>query len=1161
MSAPLTATDVRARLCDALDLDLVGPRHARGSGSDLPPLGSERLSTAPSRWYLTGFLAPKRAAPEAKEDVDQGEEIDSGGEKYRDHDPDPVERRAAVRARFPSSMGLSLLVPEESRSLEAIVRWGDYQPKPPMQKDESAPPTSSDSKLGGPAEWQRTARTERIVVDLPAPIDKPVDLPVPNSDGIMLALALRPVTDGRAGVAAGVRAVSLFVVNDRDPVGEDAERDRAYAFQVELEVHCREGFVPRTSGRGRDSLDYDERLGDLQYRDVGEWAVGHGVSTEVECVGEDTQRKCHVARTCWIPSAEVERVNPAEIADVELGMEELAKLPDAATAKTRLAPLVAHYRTWLAGQRAALPADRRRKEVGEELLRRAELAAKRIDEGIALLADDRVLQAFRIANEVMAVSQRQRQGFGGGKVGPPHWRPFQLAFLLLNLSGVADFKHVDRETVDLLFFPTGGGKTEAYLGLAAFTLVLRRLQHPGITSAGVSVLMRYTLRLLTLDQLSRASTMICALELLRQQRKELLGEWPFEIGLWVGRAATPNRMGSIDDNSDHETARAITIAFQNNSKKKSPIPLENCPWCNARFTERSFVLVPNQRTPTDLDIWCRFNRDCPFSQQPLPIIAVDEPIYRRLPCFLIATVDKFAAMPWTGEVGAFFGRVDRYDPSGRDGFYGPCTTGRGAPIPGGELPPPDLVIQDELHLISGPLGTIAGLYETALDWLSSRRVGDQTIRPKVIASTATVRRADAQIQALFGRSETAVFPPPGLDRRDSFFAKTVPASTTPARRYVGIAAPGRSLKVILLRSYLALLGAAQKLYEEAGGERAGKAGGAGNPADAYMTLVGYFNSLRELGGSRRIVEDEVKVRAEHYESRTRVGEETGLFADRTIARDPIELTSRVATNRVADAKRRLALPHHEDDHVDVALATNMISVGLDITRLGLMVVLGQPKTSAEYIQASSRVGRDPDKPGVIVTLLNVHRPRDRSHYERFGFYHATFYRSVEASSVTPFSPRALDRALAGTVVALARLGHLPMTPPLGAGAILTEQARLGFVVDVLAQRAVAHAKLERKESERLEANVRTRTQDLLQVWNGIANELRQLGGGGRLQYQKEVGDAPRLLYAPLDPELANQPANRQAFRANRSMRDVEASVNLWVKRFDDVFVENEEDDS
>jgi hypothetical protein len=419
-----------------------------------------------------------------------------------------------------------------------------------------------------------------------------------------------------------------------------------------------------------------------------------------------------------------------------------------------------------------------------------------------------------------------------------------------------------------------------------------------------------------------------------------------------------------------------------------------------------------------------------------------------------------------------------------------------------------------------------------------------------VASTATVRRAEKQIRALFCRRTVDVFPPPGPDRRDSFFARTHTPEESNARLYLGVAAQGRSLKVVLLRVYLALLAAAQKWYAAGGGKR-----NKDNPADPYMTLLGYFNSLRELGGSRRIIEDEVNTQATNRSNRKREGEADGPFADRKISYEPVELTSRVSTDKVAEAKRKLALPFHDDDRVDVAIATNMISVGLDIIRLGLMVVLGQPKTSAEYIQATSRVGRDPDRPGLVVTILNVHRPRDRSHYERFAFYHGSFYRSVEATSVTPFSPRALDRGLAGTLIALTRQAHPPMTPPKGATEILKELGKLDFVVEALAGRAAAYAETP-QESQALRQRVRERAVDLLDEWSRIAHDLQTQGV--QLQYQAETGAAQRLLYEFLNPELKKLPLRHRKFRANRSMRDVEPGVNLWVKTLDNIDVEEED---
>ena len=375
----------------------------------------------------------------------------------------------------------------------------------------------------------------------------------------------------------------------------------------------------------------------------------------------------------------------------------------------------------------------------------------------------------------------------------PHWRPFQLAFLLLNLPGMANPESLDRETVDLLFFPTGGGKTEAYLGLAALAMVLRRLRNPehgGRAGAGVSVIMRYTLRLLTLDQLSRAAGLVCALELEREANPHRFGEWPFEVGLWVGKAATPNKMGRKGD-SRPDTARRKTIRYQQNPRANpSPIPVESCPWCGTEFTADSFALLPGADRPRDLRVVCT-DFECDFSgNRPLPIVGVDEPLYRRLPAFLIATVDKFAALPWEGPSGALLGGAERYD---SEGFYGPTAPGRGSRLDS-PLPPPDLVIQDELHLITGPLGTMMGLYETAIEGLCSAghpsRFAERGAKPKIVASTATARDARDQVQAVFARADTRIFPPLGPNRRDSFFAGTVSASKAPARRYLGIAAAG-----------------------------------------------------------------------------------------------------------------------------------------------------------------------------------------------------------------------------------------------------------------------------------------------------------------------------------------------------------------------------------
>lgn len=1113
----MQSVDVRTQLLDALRLDLIGPCNGLGDPQ-------ETLPQSPSRWYLSGFLVPLGADQSQRASEDSAEDLDQPGESGGTDDDVEPERPAARQRYLPSSIGLSFLLPRSAKQLTVKVVWGDYHR---IKEDKD--------------EWQRQAREAVVTIDVSKASEQSRERELPKSAGVMVAYLARPVGSlGKdASLPSDARSVSVFVVNRRASK-PDEKKDEAFLFQVKLEVKADTEFLSRPDLRGLASEEWDERVADLQYRDECEYAVGHNVAAETVSTASTTSTPTSLS-TCWIPQAEVERVAPAGIEGVELGMDALSKLADVADAKSKLLPLVAQYREWIKTQASSISElSQKKQETARALLDEANAAAARIEDGINLLADAQCLEAFCVANRCMAESARRRRIIQKEDPNqPPRWRPFQLAFLLMNLRGVAEPEHADRKIVDLLFFPTGGGKTEAYLSLAAFTLLLRRTRNPGIASAGLTVLMRYTLRLLTLDQLSRASTLICALELERRKDAAKWGDWPFEIGLWVGRAATPNRMGRKGDN-DQQTARFRTIQFLNDDRKPSPIPLEDCPWCGTKFRPISFKLLPNRDNPIDLRISCA-NPQCQFGRgESLPIVAVDEPIYRRLPCFMIATVDKFAALPWTGQVGAFFGRVERYD---KEGFYGPCDPDRGQRLPEGRLLPPELIIQDELHLISGPLGTMVGLYESALDELCALDRNGKSVRPKIVASTATVRRAQSQIRALFGRDRVEVFPPPGPDRRDSFFAKTLPVTESNARMYVGVAAQGRSPKVAMLRVYLALLGAAQKYYTE-------QKAATPNPVDSYMTLVGYFNSLRELGGARRLIEDEVRSKLEQYSDRKRVGEAQGLFADRKIAYDPVELTSRIDTAQVAEAKRRLARGFDEKkDRVDVAIATNMISVGLDIVRLGLMVVFGQPKASAEYIQATSRVGRDVERPGLVVTIFNVHKPRDRSHYERFAHYHQTFYRSVEATSVTPFSPRALDKALAATLVGLIRQVHRPMTPAPGAMRILEERQKLEFAINALANRAFEHTRdLPTPELEKLRLRVRERAAALIDDWSKLAKELQEVGAG--LQYNRtEAGAAQHLLHDYLDAELKNLPVTnvKMRFRANRSLRDVEPEVSIYVR--------------
>ena len=1166
----MTPGTVRQRLVDAIRLDLVGP----DADDDY---ANEVLDDAPGRLYLTGFLVPSALAAEERADDDADDELGAAGQAGADDD-DPPESRPARKVWFPSSLGVSVLVGKDTKTLSVRACWGAYAPLPDMGQD--AVDDESDGKkkkkkgrrrrAGQP--WRRTQQSHDVEVSIDVDKDN-VAFDV-GSEGMQVVISARRFEHAvETGLEEGTIAVSVFLVNNQRPAG-DAEKDASTAFQAGLVARSAEGFVARPDLRTR-SEDEDERIADLQYRDAVEFAAGHNVATRATTIARAGKApRCHEVRTTWVPSYEVDRTENGELDEptLDLTMEGLAAATNADELRARLEALPAAYAKWIEKQHAErLRFVDQRRQVAEELVADARRVLDRMHDGLKALDDKQVFRSFILANKAMAMQARQRRSIDDPQTAPaaqapPRWRLFQIAFLLINLRGQQTPTDPSRGTVDLIFFPTGGGKTEAYLLLAAFTLVLRRLQRPGISSAGVAVLMRYTLRLLTLDHLSRAATLICALELVRtslldEKGQPQLGPWPFEIGLWVGRAATPNRMGKKGD-KDEFSARSRVMRFQSDPEHgEAPIPLRDCPWCGSKLTDKSFTLQPTADDPTSLSIICVKGRDrgCAFlRERPLPIVAVDDAIYRRLPAMVIATVDKFAALPWTGETGALFGRVSRYVATGPDaGFYGAASGPSGSSMqnlphatdagPRGPfaLLPPDLIIQDELHLISGPLGTMVGLYETAIEELCARRIVgvEKPVLPKIVASTATVRRASDQIRGLFNRKSVQVFPPPGKDLSDSFFARTIPSTTKAGRLYIGLQAPGRNAKVLLLRTYLALLAAAEKAWLDGGGAEA-----ANNVADAYMTLLGYFGSLRELGGARRIIEDEVSTRLHGYGARKRVGETRGLFVARSIAAEVPELTSREPTDKVAETKRRLGLVHTEKQHVDVALATNMISVGLDIARLGLMVVLGQPKSSAEYIQATSRVGRHPERPGLVVTLYNAWRPRDRSHYERFEAWHASFYRTVEATSVTPFSPRAIDRGLAAVVVALARQGFTPMTPARSALDADKNSAALAFVRDVIADRAASSAS-DGTNTEELRQSLKAKVQDLIDVWAKLAADYRSKGTG--LQYQSEEGAAQALLHVPLDPALGQIDKRHRRFRAQRSLRDVENSVNLWVKRLGD----------
>lgn len=966
------------------------------------PGGShEVLDEAPGDRYLCGILWPAGVAIEVEEvetgDQDAGDETDSTG----------FEQTAPLAMSMkPSSVGLSFLLEPGCTTIRVQAAWGVYV----------------EEKDGKTSRWGRQPVADDTVLTL-----------VPGAgrqkapSGADRQVSYETVTRIRADQRV---AVSLFLIN-RKTRPEKGRDDGFCLYQPSLVVlGASEGTAP-FEVRELTPPDSVERAADLiqddlLYRHEKVFAVGHGTAVQWKV---DPARPDRAVRleTATIPDYEVPRMIPLPWAGGgSLDMQVLADAPDGDAVLDYLTPLLVEYDSWILKRTRELQhlksLDEKMRKRAEEHLRQCNRSLNRMRKGLDLIAEQPlVLEAFRFANRAMAWQRSQAVWAQTCKKSrdwsrPPtpvksEWRPFQIAFILQALTGIVEPTHEDRGWADLLWFPTGGGKTEAYLGLAAMVMALRRLHgdQGGMRGdAGVSVIMRYTLRLLTIQQFQRASTLICAMELLRQHDTTRWGTEPFRIGLWVGSGSTPN-------NFDKALA---ALKLSNTDDRSTPVQLVSCPWCGAPLDKKQYRAQPKIRR---ILIDCS-RRECDFAlkkngDEGIPALVEDEEIYRLAPALVIGTVDKFAQVSWVPETQALFGRVIGHVPGWGyvvDGEGNGTTANRekvaGSAPKGDSRPllPPELVIQDELHLISGPLGTMVGAYETSIEELCSRSVGGQRVGPKVVASTATIRRAESQVWNLFER-QVAIFPSPGLTSRDSFFAVEQPIETVPGRLYVGVYAPPRSVKTALVRVYAVLLSSIEAIKATP------------EELDPYYTLVGYFNSLRELGGAVRLVEDDIPARMATLGNSN--WSPVYQFVPRPLQQDVPELTSRQDSRDIPRRLEELERVYtgkrsSKEPPVDVILASNMISVGVDVTRLGLMVVTGQPKTTSEYIQATSRVGRS--HPGLVVTVYNWARPRDLSHYERFGSYHAALYRYVEAISVTPFSSRARDRALYGLFIAMCR---------------------------------------------------------------------------------------------------------------------------------------------
>lgn len=1136
---------IREELQEMIIKELEGP--AEGEEEEL-------LNNDPRDRYLVGMLSPKNQLIDRTEyeDISISGNVSTEDEKEDSSAP-------TADSFLPSSFGFTFCVDEKTEFIQINAKWGFYERIDGDYIDEK---TGNSKKI-----WKRKQVNN---TSLPINITTQKNINIVINDDFPDVYVKGIIRKGN-----GIKIITLFLVNDQEE--SKTLKSSTWIFQTKLEVsdpYGKDIFIKKTliKKEGKlDTLDYDEYMTmEMIYRNKVEFAVGHGVSVHVDISKNNPHRATKIS-SISIPLYEVAKTTPPtkeeipDMSELVLDMKELSEF-SFDDIKTKLFSLVESYSKWIEKQSEKLNFKdlENYKDSPEKSLEKCKEAKKRISEGIQLLINDKnAFEAFKFANKsmylqriqtIIAQKKRRNEPCNRDEIDISKnrsWYPFQLAFVLLNLPGITDLEHEERinpteAIADLLWFPTGGGKTEAYLGLSAYTMAIRRLQgeidgHNG--ENGIAVLMRYTLRLLTLQQFQRATALVCACESIRREDELKWGKTPFRIGLWVGNKTTPNTTNQSKENVIREKSYSYNTG---NSGTGSVNQLTNCPWCGSEINIGRNIEIDDFKKGRGRTItYCGDSLGrCIFSKahsdmEGLPILVVDEEIYRLLPSLLIATVDKFAQMTWKGETQMLFGKVSSYCP--RHGFISPEIEDspshnktdkfpKTENIPMKNLRPPDLIIQDELHLISGPLGTMVGLFETAIDKLSSWEVNGKTVRPKVVLSTATVKRASEQVQRIFCR-EVRVFPPNGLDIEDNFFSRQrIPSEENFGRKYMGICAPGKKHKTVLIKTYSAYLAASQSLFNKYG-----------ETADPWMTLVGYFNTIRELGGMRRLIDDIIR-------NQLRSMEQRGL-ANRNLGFDKIdELTSRKDATEIPKTLERLetsfktlenykkGIKDNKISPLDILLSTNMISVGVDVQRLGLMVIAGQPKYTAEYIQASSRVGRT--HPGLVCTIYNWSKPRDLTHYESFEHYHSTFYKHVEALSVTPFAPRAVDKGLTSLLVSIIRLSGEKFNANKDAIEIDERHEYVTEAIKYIAKRAS-----NTTYSQKIQDSITQELKSRLDTWRAIANKTT---GGSKLGYkQKKDGLTKALLKEPGKSAWDD-------LTCLTSMRDVESAVNLVMFNDDSI---------
>lgn len=1102
MANRLKYSEVRQKIIDDIRTDLIGPKEAE-----------EVLEENPRYAYLVGMLDVQRDNEDYSSVEEQEVDTDiafEDGEDYTAGEDDDNEPISTTHFQLPSSIGISFYIQSDIEIINLDVSWGDYVKS-------SGKYIGKDEKEHSRTIYTRQPMEESIQVVF-SDFNRTKDYQLVCDSNIHVHVS-------RISLKGGYSLVTAYVVNKRTNPANNTE---AIMFQVEISAYAEDGSAVFVAEHiCREILAQEELY--FEQRPILGRGRGCAAVWDKPVDGRATNIK-----SAFIPEYEFPGVSAALDGFDANYFSTCAMSVKSKKDETieKLNTLADSYDKWIKGTllgNARMSDPEFKESIGNKVIERCQNALSRIREGIQIIeTDDVSFEAFCFMNRAIFLQnsiKRYAKKHGEGKecsfqdfLNPKDknnsfgWRPFQIAFILMNLAGIVDPKHKDREMVDLLYFPTGGGKTEAYLGLMAFVIANRRLRAKDDSEynydGGVTVMLRYTLRLLTTQQRDRITKMVVAAELIRRQAYPLFGSEPISIGFWVGGGMTPNKFSEFNEKPDNPQAARTA---RNHVYKQ----LITCPFCGAPLKEENFNIDVDKEST---EIYCS-DKDCQFYKYkndriPIPVYLIDEEIYNKCPTIILSTVDKFARLPWDVSTNALFGRVDRK--CSRHGYVA-IGAEHGNHKKTDSLPtsntisirpflPPELIIQDELHLITGPLGTVYGAYETIIEDMCIH----DGIKPKYVVSTATIKNAEAQTKCLYARNNTTQFPPNGFEIGDSFFIREIPIEDDPFRKYVGVCAPGQSVKTALLRVYSIILQSAYtySLYEELK-----------DVIDPYYTLVGYFNSIRELGGAVRLLQDDIPKRIQRIQKR--YGMEKRRFLNRNV-----EITSRMSSYKIPEKLNQLETTCDSRECLDTAIATNMIAVGMDVDRLGLMVVTGQPKQNSEYIQATSRIGRA--FPGLVVTLYNAYRPRDLSHYENFTGYHSQLYRFVEGTTATPFSARARDRVLHALVISAIRLSFPNMANNADAAAIgsLTKDE-----IDSIKQLILNRLNIIKPSAR---ADAEDEIDKFIDWWKLRAAQTKPLR-----YYVVGTERYNRLMNAYDQPHEDDEKATL------RSMREVESSANMF----------------